>query len=262
MKFRKKLSAVLAVLLAVDTFLLSIGVFPPGHRIEAEDNIISEASEKPSVKKAKIVFVDSDEYEALLAEEKAPAAEGPEPEAEDTVINENEGILTAEPVVKEEASQPRTTYTNPEPTPVYVASPEEIALSNRGDFGCLYIPDAGINVAVYFAAEENVAQRICDAVNSAAYCEYVGLPLIADHNTQGFSKISRCVPNQTIAYLGKPNGTVEKYICKEKFNGHNTEEDITDNNYRSIAPTHQNGFSAYTCLDSWRNIVIVYFVPM
>ena len=66
-----------------------------------------------------------------------------------------------------------------------------------GDYGRLYIPEVGVDVAVYSTSEYNIdcAQAVCDRQDSAAYCANFNgghISYIADHWNQGFINIKYC----------------------------------------------------------------------
>lgn len=144
----------------------------------------------------------------------------------------------------------------------HVVTIEETALTSQGDCGRLVIPDKNINVALYRGYNTDDSQAIVNAQDSACIIDwYSGIDIIADHWNQGFDNIKSCTPDETYAYIGHGD-TVTTYICTNRFTGHNTESDLTDDNYNSITTQNQGGITLYTCNNNWRNITIVYFQPI
>ena len=91
-----------------------------------------------------------------------------------------------------------------------------------GDVGRLIIPDVGIDVAVYYASDNNTgyAQSLTNNTDSALYMPWTDEEdFIADHWSQGFINIKDCVEG-TRAYLKKDDRVVV-YRCTEATTGHN-----------------------------------------
>lgn len=143
----------------------------------------------------------------------------------------------------------------------HIPSASELANQNLGSAGRLVIPDVGIDVALYYADDAH-SQTIVNNTDSAALLtEFGNGNIIADHWNQGFDGIKSASVNNTVAYIGNGNST-KQYLCTSKFTGHNTEYDLTDNNYNSIVNSNNNGLIMYTCNDDWTNITITYWTPM
>lgn len=131
--------------------------------------------------------------------------------------------------------------------------------SKYGYVSNLVVPEIGLNVRVHDSGKASTgidAQGLCDKENSAAIQYNGGRMLIGDHCYQGFDKIYRCVPNQTIAYYdGK------KYICAENMrNGINAEYYLADANGSNVSG-HPGDFITFTCNSpsDWRSVTIVFW---
>lgn len=127
----------------------------------------------------------------------------------------------------------------------------------RGSIGRLYIPEVGIDVALFQSSEQSVV----DDVDSAAFFRMKGQDVIGDHNVQGFSKIRKMVPGRTYAYIEDGN-IARKYRCIAKIDGHNREIDITDENEQSVLGRYPNTIMLYTCKNHWSNISIIFLQPV
>lgn len=118
--------------------------------------------------------------------------------------------------------------------------------------GRLYIPDVGIDVALYRSNKQNVVDR----EDSAAYfslSRWRGHMLIADHWTQGFATL-KDVEVGMIAHIDHKDGTTTCFECVQAFNGHNTGKYITDWDYRNVVTW--SDMLMYTCFDGWRNVKV------
>lgn len=137
------------------------------------------------------------------------------------------------------------------------------ASHREGMHGRLFIPDIGVNVALFTSSDDR-GQAVTDAQDSAWYFSLDDTPtmFIADHWNQGFGAIKQCIVGETEAYIITCNNTKIDYICTASFPGHNLLKDMTDNDYNSILNTNTQGISRvvpYTCNGHWKNIWIVYF---
>ena len=124
---------------------------------------------------------------------------------------------------------------------------DDTAYSNFA--GRLYIPEVGIDVALYRSNKQNVVDRD----DSAAYFEYrhEGHNVIADHWTQGFATLKDVISGME-AIIIHPDGTMTHYTCAAVFDGHNTGKGITDLNGRFVhgdAP-----LLMYTCIAGWQDV--------
>ena len=104
------------------------------------------------------------------------------------------------------------------------------AAGNQGDQGNLYVPDLGINVALYGIRQYTESNEefeyyksICNAANSACYYTDWPEPCIADHNYQGFSALVNATGHHCYVTQGS---TVTEYVCTGVYEGVNTGDGI------------------------------------
>lgn len=132
-----------------------------------------------------------------------------------------------------------------------------------GDVGRLYIPSRGVDVAVnfrdYFSYSFDTMQNVVDDTDSALMTNYRGgYPYIADHDYQGFVGIRDCQIGD-MAYIRRPDGSIDMYECFLSCDGTNSETDLCAYDGRN-ASSIPCDFYAYTCCEgSWRNIRMAYF---
>lgn len=132
-----------------------------------------------------------------------------------------------------------------------------------GDSGRFYIPDVGINVALYYANEmsSHFAQQIVDELDAGVYTPHVGgQPYLADHSTQGFSGIRYCVEG-TLAYW-KHVDRIDIFICTAHFNGSNDGLYIYDYEGKNCFFENEGGMFTYTCNEDWQHVAIAYWQPV
>lgn len=118
--------------------------------------------------------------------------------------------------------------------------------------GRLYIPDVGIDVALYRSNK----QYVVDRDDGAAYFDlnrWKKHMLIADHWTEAFATLKDVMVGME-AYIQRHDGTVDYYVCTEVFDGHNTGKYITDWNYNNVVPRAE--LLMYTCFDGWKNVKV------
>lgn len=116
--------------------------------------------------------------------------------------------------------------------------------------GRLYIPDVGIDVALYRSNK----QYVVDRQDSAAYFDlspWKGHMLIADHNTQAFGPLLDVTVGMD-ASIVHSDGTETRYVCTDVFDGHNTGKYISDWSGKIVM--HRADLLMYTCLGYWRNV--------
>ena len=123
---------------------------------------------------------------------------------------------------------------------------------NDDYIGRLKINDANISVALYC----NNKQSTTDALDSANYWKNGSGYIIADHNNQEFRTLSN-VKVGTVAIIEFKDGTIKEYECVKTLNGHNTGNDLTDENYNSLYS--KADILMYTCRDCWQNVTIRLF---
>lgn len=130
-----------------------------------------------------------------------------------------------------------------------------------GDEGRLFIPDVGVDVALYRTTISNGgyhAQYIVDCSDSAAIFTQGGQDVIADHSHQGFDAMKGSVVG-TMAYI-KTNNGVQPYICIENTQGHNVGPIVTEDG-RYAYEFNDGGIMMYTCNESWHNVTITVWRP-
>lgn len=131
---------------------------------------------------------------------------------------------------------------------------------NYGGYGRLYIPDVGINVALYqIGYYDNVdAQAVVDADDSAVYMTGWGAtPFIGDHTNQGFSGIRSC-GSGTKAFI-RHGGNTYVYSCYYVGGGTNDGYDVYDWNGINVWDHGSDDIAMYTCNGNWQNVSIVLF---
>ena len=153
--------------------------------------------------------------------------------------------IVVEPEPQQESSAPAA--------PVSVDVAAQMA-SRPGMMGRLSIPDVGIDVAVF----NSDSQATADAVDSACYFDWLGYPVMGDHQNQGWSALQYCVPGSTLAYFDN-GSSVTTYICTDNFTGINTGYGFT---YDDGTPISGSSLVLYTCLGSdWTHDRFCYFIP-
>lgn len=140
--------------------------------------------------------------------------------------------------------------------PVAVPTAEPQIVERVPYVGRFTVAAVGIDVACYNSAE----QAVVDAADSAAYFDYGGHKVIADHVNQSFGGLSQCVAGDR-AQLETEWG-VENYACVAVINGHNTGYDLTDENYVTIEELYPDTLVCYTCSSGWQNVTISFFEPI
>lgn len=118
-----------------------------------------------------------------------------------------------------------------------------------GNFGRLYCPAVGVNVAVN-AGARGTGQSICDAADSAVTQPYGVERQIADHAYQGFGAISG-IGVGTKVYLKKPGGIIEIYSCTGGGIAiKSIENTIFYLNGQSLMGMNAGGIFLSTCVDN------------
>ena len=167
----------------------------------------------------------------------------------------------------EETEEPATTSPIEIPTetesPVQVTQEPQVNLNdNRSGFiGRLVIPSVGIDLACRESFDGDTAQKYVDEKDSAAIYWVKNARVVADHNNQGFANLSKVnIGDNAELYL--KDGSQVSYVVVNKFQGHNTEYELTDNDYNCIFDDNIGGLTLYTCYAGWRNVWIVFLQPV
>lgn len=155
------------------------------------------------------------------------------------VLDESRYEPSTEPDVTTEPTEPTTTQTSYQDDHHY---------SNYS--GRLYIPDAGIDVALYYGIEQEICDRE-DSANLFTMHVYDGY-YIADHSNQEFSKLFNVRPGMR-GYIQLTDGGRIDLVCTNVIDGHNTGKVIEDENGVTNLDAD---YVMYTCKDNWHNIIL------
>lgn len=118
-------------------------------------------------------------------------------------------------------------------------------------YGRLYVPNAGINVALYRGSKQSITDRV-DSANIFTWSYSDGYT-IADHNNQEFAKLFSVKIGER-GRIELKNGNVINIKCVDVFNGHNTGTHIVDTS--GVDAVDRNDYMMYTCIDNWKNVRI------
>lgn len=251
--------------------LLTIGIFSEvnySNEVQARENNVNSIREITIRKKGEnkdTVNIKDDIDEELITNETKKEIE--EELKKDTYKEENNNkeTTTNEVIIKESNQVVEKNIKEEQvqvsiQVPVYVSEIDKIRQSNDylGTAGRLYIPNININVGLNYA---NIyddggynAQDIVDRYDSAAYYTFANKLTIADHNYQGFSSISN-LNWYDKAFIKRYDGSVEEYQMINKFIGHNTGIDLTDN-YGNSIETMNGVLVMYTCYGDGDGIMV------
>lgn len=180
---------------------------------------------------------------------------------EETVIETTE---PTEPTIVTEPAEVTTPAESVEPTvatePIQTEPPVQVKQSSDkyaddgsypGFYGRLYIPDAGIDVALYRGYAQSITDRK-DSANIFSLYNYSG-EVIADHNNQDFSKLFNVSVGMT-GYIQTADGVIINIVCVAVFNGHNTGDTLTNDDGENVIG--QAAYTMYTCRNGWQNVII------
>jgi hypothetical protein len=111
-------------------------------------------------------------------------------------------------------------------------------------YGRLYVPDVGIDVALYSSIQQEVSDRE-DSANIYSWQGYRGR-IIADHASQEFSKLFD-VQVGTKGYINTETGETIRFKCVDMFDGYRNKgiRDESGNLVYDMAD-----YVMYTCRDS------------
>lgn len=137
----------------------------------------------------------------------------------------------------------------------------DLSDNREGFIGRLVIPSVGINLACRESFDGDTAQKYVDAKDSAAIYWARDARIIADHNNQGFANLSKVNIGDLATMYYKDKSCVT-YSVVNKFKGHNTGSELTNNDYECIFDDNIGGLTLYTCYAGWENIWIVYLQPI
>lgn len=135
-----------------------------------------------------------------------------------------------------------------------------VADSRSGYIGRLKIPSVGISVALRESWDGETSQAYVDERDSAALYRNGAATIVADHNNQEFKTLHKVSigDSATVYHL---DGSRTDYVVTDKFTGHNTLTELTDDDWRCIYDDNIGGLTLYTCRNGWQNIWIVFLQP-
>ena len=120
-----------------------------------------------------------------------------------------------------------------------------------GNYGRLYIPDVGYSARLEYTYGGKASTDATEAWDMAFYSDYwtysVGTWLLGDHNYQGFRAMRYSVPGSTKAYILRPDGTYEVYLCTSVFHAHKDHDIFTYDDGTGV--WYNEGILMYTCDD-------------
>lgn len=136
--------------------------------------------------------------------------------------------------------------------------PSNYSAAEEGTAGAFVIPGLKYSVPLYYTKEET-AQEICDKENSAVMLLWEYAPIIADHESQGFSVIKKLKPGQ-ICYIQKGKD-LAPYLCiKIDQNGVNLDGIILSSDGTILFDLPRDMLVLYTCNDISESITNVLLV--
>ena len=131
-----------------------------------------------------------------------------------------------------------------------------------GDIGRLSIPSVGYSAAVYNCSGSSYArsQAVTDAKDSASWITCAGsrTAYIGDHNTDGFANMKRSVPGSTVAYITRPDGGIDTYMCVAKYGNGTYTGTIYDDRGVEIFASGCD-LAMVTCNSSYVSVTITYW---
>ena len=129
--------------------------------------------------------------------------------------------------------------------------------------GRLIIPDADISVALFDVRTQGAQYRqaVTDAEDSAAWFQYGNSDIVADHNEQGFIRITRVTAGKSYAYVQKGN-EIKKYVCVDCGVGQNTLTALIDRNGHNFCNYDPETMVTYTCYDGWKVVYYAVWTPV
>ena len=155
---------------------------------------------------------------------------------------------STEPTEPTEETQPDPT--EPKPQTKSPVQPQNGGSTHKNYYGRLFIPDADIDVALYYGTQQSITNRQ-DSANIFSMSVFDGL-YIADHNTQEFKKLSN-VEVGMLGYIQFTDGSIVHIKCTEILSGRNTGKAIEDENGNTNLDAD---YLMYTCVKGQRNILI------
>ena len=126
----------------------------------------------------------------------------------------------------------------------------------------LIIPAALINTPIYDVDGKGgqYVQSVVDAEESAAWFHYGGTIIVADHNGQGFMRITQAIPGESGALVQK-DGVMSKYICVNAGVGRNERTSLHDADGNKFNTYPEKTMITYTCYNGWQNVYYCVWQP-
>ncbi len=138
----------------------------------------------------------------------------------------------------------------------------EIA-SREGMVGRFYVPDVGINIALFDVTGMPLAERspYVDGEDNGLWQESKNLVVIGDHNGEGFETIADITPGETLCYV-QSGKNVMSFRCVEKGIGSNVTTALLDENGQSLTARKGYAVLTYCCADpTGKSIYYALWVP-
>ena len=132
-----------------------------------------------------------------------------------------------------------------------------------GDSGRFYVPDLGVDVAIYYANEMNApfAQQIVDEEDAGVYTPHIGgQAYLADHSSQAFAGLHHC--REGLMGFWKHVDRIDVFYCTRTCNGTNDGLYIYDDKEENCFFMNEGGFFTYTCNEDWQHVSIAFWQPV
>lgn len=144
-------------------------------------------------------------------------------------------------------------------------SDNSVEIATRPGMVCrLYMPDLGINVALFNTDKLSLAeqQAYVDAPDSGSWLPLKNMVVIGDHASDGFQSIKDAVPGETMCYL-QTGTNVLTFVCAKTGRGQNIVKDLLDENGNSLIKITGYSLLTYTCSDTTgKNIYYAFWTPV
>lgn len=118
-------------------------------------------------------------------------------------------------------------------------------------YGRLFVPDAGISVALYYGYQVYITDRV-DSANIFSFEDFRGFT-IADHKNQEFAKLYNVKVGMYGYIDNKYTGRIH-IRCVDIFNGYNNGKYIIDENGANAM--NMTDYMMYTCRNNTTNVLI------
>ena len=125
----------------------------------------------------------------------------------------------------------------------------DVSPRNSGSF---VVEDVGLKIDWIAETDGSMWQTIVDDPNVSLYVDEsfgFGFPILADHSTQGFSKLFE-VEEGDVGVLSFPDGSEKVLVCSGVFEGTNAETYLSTVDGTPLQDVVDADFVAYTCMRS------------